>query len=368
MKSYKILSSFLIGIFFLAMDMGQSSTLTNPADCPILSGTSGSAFPWVMPNALIKKTESYSQSRYSLGLKNKIICIDPGHGGTSDTDSYRVGPSGEREEWINLRVGLLLRELLEEEGAKVLMTRTTDVQVPLQERSALAIEGKADLFISIHHNATADEQVNFPIIYFHGSANENKAGLALGKALAAAFRDHLFDAATPVSLVSDHTIFPKRGASVLRETYGIPGVLAEASFFTHAGEELRLKGESHNRKEATAYLEAIKLFFGNPAPDILEKREADLIPVFEVLQEADRMQPKALLWYQDYLEAKKLLSKDDKSSLQKAYRLFTRSARSFPDSYVAGDCHRQRVLLLDKLGKFKKADQERQRLEAYFVF
>src|SRR5690606_38646710 len=182
---------FLIGFFFLAMGMGQSSALQNSDNCPVLSGTLESAFPWVFPIDLIKKTEPYNQTRNNLGLKNKIICIDPGHGGTSETDSYRVGPSGEREEWINLRVGLLLREMLEKEGAKVLMTRTTDVQVPLQERSALAIEGKADLFISIHHNATADGQVNFPIIYFHGSANENKAGLALGKALAGTFRDHL---------------------------------------------------------------------------------------------------------------------------------------------------------------------------------
>lgn len=49
-------------------------------------------------------------------LKRKIICIDPGHGGTAATDSYRVGPGGEREEWINLRVGLLLQKMLEKKG------------------------------------------------------------------------------------------------------------------------------------------------------------------------------------------------------------------------------------------------------------
>ena len=43
-------------------------------------------------------------------LAGRTICIDPGHGGTADTDSYRVGPTGEREEWIDLRVALILRD------------------------------------------------------------------------------------------------------------------------------------------------------------------------------------------------------------------------------------------------------------------
>src|SRR5690606_164370 len=103
-------------------------------------------------------------TRNTRGLANKTICIDPGHGGSAETDNYRVGPSGEREEWINLRVGLILKELLEDQGAKVVMTRTEDVQVPLGERAAMAIDAKADLFVSIHHNATADGQVNLPII------------------------------------------------------------------------------------------------------------------------------------------------------------------------------------------------------------
>src|SRR5690606_21792392 len=99
---------------------------------------------------------------------------------------------------------------------------------------------------------------------------------------------------------------------------------------------------------------------------ILEKSEPELIPVFEVLQEAERMKPEALLWHQDFEEAKALMEKGDKSSWEKAYDLFTRSARSFPDSYVAGDCHRYRINLLEKLGRNEEAAQERQRLEAFF--
>src|SRR5690606_27395057 len=100
---------------------------------------------------------------------------------------------------------------------------------------------------------------------------------------------------------------------------------------------------------------------------ILEKLEPELIPVFEVLQEAERMQPEALLWHQDFEKGKALMEKEDKSSWEKAYDLFTRSARSFPDSYVAGDCHQYRITLLEKLGRTEEAAQERKRVKAFFV-
>ena len=49
-------------------------------------------------------------------VAGKKICVDPGHGGTAATDSYRVGVAGEREEWINLRVALALKKMLGGEG------------------------------------------------------------------------------------------------------------------------------------------------------------------------------------------------------------------------------------------------------------
>ena len=190
-------------------------------------------------------------------LAGRTICIDPGHGGTAETDGFRVGPTGEREEWIDLRVALMLRDMLEARGAKVLMTRTGDVAVALEDRATLAVESGAEVFVSIHHNATADPEANFPVIYFHGNASENKAGVALGRALAASLAEALFDGQTEVSLVSDHAIFPTAGAAVLRHSYGIPGVIGEASFFTNADEEQRLRSADYNRREAEAYVAAL---------------------------------------------------------------------------------------------------------------
>jgi N-acetylmuramoyl-L-alanine amidase len=299
-------------------------------------------------------------------LKGKIICIDPGHGGSAATDSYRQGPSGEREEWIDLRVGMLLKELLEQKGAKVLMTRSSDIPVPLAERSKMAVENKADFFISIHHNATADPSVNFPIIYYHGLASENQAGVRFGKTLAKNLQKYLYKTKTPVSVVSDFTIFSGAGSSVLRGTYGIPGVLAEASLFTNPEEESRLKTRVHNYNEALAIAKAIDKFFKHGIPTISPKTPSKFPPQFATLQEADRMSDIARRWYQDFIDGKELMKKKDAASQQKAYDLFTQSARSFPDSYVAAKCHKYRALILRRQGKIDEAIKEEIRVREFY--
>ncbi len=307
---------------------------------------------------------SYAQK--ALPLAGKVIVIDPGHGGSAATDSYRQGPTGEREEWIDLRVGILLKGLLEEKGAKVLLTRTEDVTFPLAARSQMAVDNKADLFVSIHHNATADPTVNFPIIYYHGLASENVASVEFSKHLGKNLAKHMYKRKTPVSIVSDFTIFSAQGASVLRGSYGIPGVLAEASFFTNPAEENRLKEKEHNLGEAIAYAEAMEAFLTKPVPPILPKTQSKFPPQFQTLQEAERMSPIARRWMQDYQDAKALMKNKDTESLQKAYDLFSQSAKSFPDSPVARDCHKNRAALLRKLGKTDQALQEETRVREFY--
>jgi len=299
-------------------------------------------------------------------LAGKLVCLDPGHGGTAGFDRYRVGPTGEREEWIDLRVALILRDMLEEKGATALLTRTEDVQVPLLDRGLLAVENKADAFLSLHHNATADPKANFPIIYYHGNASENKAGVALGRCLAQRLRGALFKGKGPVSLVSDFTIFPGDGTGVLRNSYGIPGVIGEASFFSCPGEEERLKNPEYNRLEAEACLLALEDFFSLPRQPILDKFSLVSVPAFEVFQEAERMNEIAKRWSEDFKEGKKLVKKNDPESLQKAYNFFTRSARSFPDSPAAIQCHEYRSDILEKMGKLEEAKQERKRVEEFY--
>jgi N-acetylmuramoyl-L-alanine amidase len=300
-------------------------------------------------------------------LVGKKICIDPGHGGTAAIDSYRVGVAGEREEWVNLRVALALKKMLEAKGAQVIMTRTADDRVDLAKRGELAVENKADLFVSIHHNATADRAVNFPIVYFHGAASENDASVQAAKLLAREIRKQLFRGSGQISVVSDYTIFPEKGAAVLRHSYGIPGLLAEASFFSNEEEEKKLKGEDYNVAEATAFVNAIEMYFTHAQQPVKEKKIPDQLPVFHVLQEADRMKPEALNWLDDFETGKRLYLQGNKASVNEAYELFTRSARSFPDSWVAKECHEYRSKILAKLGKKKEAEEEAARAREFYV-
>src|SRR5208282_3220265 len=79
---------------------------------------------------------------------------DPGHGGH---DTGTVGPTGLEEKSLTLDVAQRLGKLIEQKlGAQVVYTRTDDTFVPLEERTAIANQAKADLFISIHANSSDD--------------------------------------------------------------------------------------------------------------------------------------------------------------------------------------------------------------------
>ena len=300
-------------------------------------------------------------------LSGKVICIDPGHGGTANTDTYRVGPAGEREEWINLRLALKLAELLKQNDAQVILTRSTDTIVSLESRAELAIDKHADLFISIHHNATADSTVNFPIIYYHGNASENLAGVHLGKLISKKIQEILYQADTTVGLISDFAIFPSGGTSVLRNSYGVPGIIGEASFFSNPQEEQRLKDEQYNQKEALAYFLAIKEYFSQPAPEILPKHSKIKLPPFEVFQEAERMNPIALQWKEDFKKGRSLASLNDTDSLVVAERLLARSVKSFPDSWLAREAHLMRSEILEKLGRNIEANTALTRANEFYI-
>jgi N-acetylmuramoyl-L-alanine amidase len=92
-----------------------------------------------------------------LGLTVRRIVIDPGHGGK---DKGAIGPSGVYEKDVTLSVAKALKRLLEKEGGfEVVLTRSTDRFLSLEERTAIANTHKADLFISIHTNAHKDSSL-----------------------------------------------------------------------------------------------------------------------------------------------------------------------------------------------------------------
>lgn len=98
----------------------------------------------------------------SFAGRKKIIVIDPGHGG-HDPGAMA---NGLREKDINLKVALKLKSLFEKDPRfKVYLTREDDRFIPLYDRTLIALEKKADLFISIHTNASENPNLSGTYIY-----------------------------------------------------------------------------------------------------------------------------------------------------------------------------------------------------------
>jgi N-acetylmuramoyl-L-alanine amidase len=91
-----------------------------------------------------------------LGLGVRTVVIDPGHGGA---DPGTIGRSGLQEKSINLGVALALKKLLKDKaGIDAVLTRESDIGVGLEDRTVIANQKRADLFISIHSNAHRDRK------------------------------------------------------------------------------------------------------------------------------------------------------------------------------------------------------------------
>ena len=113
--------------------------------------------PDVTPASTPKPTrDGESTLTRALGLKISRIVIDPGHGGH---DTGTIGPSGLMEKDLCLDVALRLGSIIRQRlpGADVVYTRSDDTFIPLEERTRIANEAKADLFISIHANSSPNK-------------------------------------------------------------------------------------------------------------------------------------------------------------------------------------------------------------------
>ncbi len=132
-----------------------SSASSTSASAPFVNTTTR-VLPPTRPavvNAAAKASTDASLSlTRALGLKINRVVIDAGHGGHDDGT---IGPNGVLEKDVVLDVALRLAKLVQTGlGAEVVLTRSDDTFVPLTERTAIANEHKADLFLSIHANSS----------------------------------------------------------------------------------------------------------------------------------------------------------------------------------------------------------------------
>jgi N-acetylmuramoyl-L-alanine amidase len=113
--------------------------------------------PTVFDAAPRASTDATRSLTRALGLKVNRIVIDAGHGGHDDGT---IGPHGVVEKDVVLDIALRLAKIVQDRmGAEVILTRSDDTFIPLHERTAIANEYKADLFLSIHANSSPAPEV-----------------------------------------------------------------------------------------------------------------------------------------------------------------------------------------------------------------
>lgn len=126
-------------------------------------------------SVLESDTQSTAESQVKVSELQFKVCIDPGHGdtdgGTANADNTRL------EKDDNLRIALLVRKYLEEYGATVVMTRSDDTFVELEERCTIANDAKADMYVSLHRNSY-DGDIRGVEIWVHNKETKEDTVLA----------------------------------------------------------------------------------------------------------------------------------------------------------------------------------------------
>jgi N-acetylmuramoyl-L-alanine amidase len=222
----------------------------------------------------------------------RTIILDPGHGGT---ETGAVGPKGTQEKDLTLELAQLVRAKLEARvAARVVLTRTDDRTLPLSDRSALANQYKADLFVAIHLNSSRGSTAFGAETYFLSlqASDERAAAAAAAEnqsapeaAPSAAPRD---EAAAELELLlwdlaqTRHLARSQRLANLIQEELNsalglrdrgvkqapfrvlmgaaMPAVLVEFGFISNPDEEAKLADPAHRAQLADALVAAISRF------------------------------------------------------------------------------------------------------------
>ncbi|MCA1651572.1 MAG: N-acetylmuramoyl-L-alanine amidase, partial [Acidobacteria bacterium] len=253
-----------------------------PSAKPIPSRPSAESAALTPPAVPAANSNGQFSLARQLGLGISRIVLDAGHGGHDPG----AGAQGITESELVLDVAARLRKLLEKQpGIEVTMTRDTDVFVPLEERTAIANRQSADLFLSIHANASRNPRARGVETYFLNFASNPEAEAVAARENSASGRtmhslpeivraialnnkiDESRDFADAVqkAMVSRlsarnkqlRDLGVKQAPFVVLIGAGMPSVLAEISFVTNKQEGQLLKTGAYRQQIAEALLEAI---------------------------------------------------------------------------------------------------------------
>ncbi len=179
-------------------------------------------------------------------LKDRILVIDPGHGG-EESDDY-TGMQGLREKDVNLSIALYLKEELKNLGATVYLTRETDEMVHLNDRAIMANDIAPDFFISIHQNYFSHpSKSGTEIYYFRGDGRAK----ALGREIMIALNEDL--------KTLDKGI--KQADFFLLRQVMVSSIHLETAYISNPVEEKMLMEEENRKKAAKAIAKGIVHFY-----------------------------------------------------------------------------------------------------------
>jgi N-acetylmuramoyl-L-alanine amidase len=236
------------------------------------------AGPVEIPKAAKRTSTGDSSLTRALGLKVGRIVIDAGHGGH---DQGTEGPKGLLEKDLVLDVALRLGKLIEDRmGAEVIYTRADDTFVPLEQRTALANEKKADLFLSIHANSSPYPRIA-GIETFYLNFTDSKEALDVASRENASSQKSIFELQDIIQKITLHdkaeeskefasrvqaALYAfsarnlpgeknrgvKKAPFVVLIGASMPSVLAEIGFLSNPREEALLKKPDYRQKLAEA--------------------------------------------------------------------------------------------------------------------
>ncbi len=227
-------------------------------------------------------------------LMGRKIVIDPGHGGH---DTGAIGPTGLYEKDVVLDIALRVRDIIKKKypSCEVILTRDSDVFIPLPERAQIANKSGADFFLSIHANASPNRKARGIETYLLNwtndeealkvAARENAISLKkmkqvqseLGVILASLDRDRKRDGSLNLagniqrSLVSSiRSRYPKIVDLGVKQALfyvlvdaQMPSALAEVSFISNPEEEKLLSEGAYKQKIAESIVEGINAYFAS---------------------------------------------------------------------------------------------------------
>jgi len=223
-----------------------------------------------------------------LGLKVGKVVLDAGHGGH---DTGTVGPNGLEEKDLVLDVTKRLGALIEQRlGSEVIYTRTDDTFIPLERRTEIANEAKADLFLSIHANSSTVRLASGVETFYLSfttskdaldvAARENASSetsvyelqdllqkIALkdkvdeSREFATRIQDSLFSASAKTNVrAKDRGV--RKAPFVVLIGASMPSVLAEIGFISNAHDESLMKRGEHRQKIAEALYKGLASYAG----------------------------------------------------------------------------------------------------------